>query len=239
MISYRIPSIQLNQSQEHLPLNIVQFKESSVDAKAEFIPLEMLDIFEHDRQIKVIERPINHNISQYLDTAAPKLASGFKCAVRAGQAISAKLLADNVLPNQAGRDAFLADLDCLSDLYIDLIACPQVSLRIEVLNTAMCPKFHVDKTGIRMLCTYQGQGTQWLDDQYANRAKLGMASGNLDDSQSGLILDTQAVHVVPAFAIALLKGSLWQGNHMRGIIHRSPAVLGNKPRVMLAIDAVW
>lgn len=234
-----MPLIQLNQSQEHLPLNMVQFKESSVDSKTEFIPLEMLDIFEHDRQIKVIERPINHNISQYLDTSVPKLASGFKCAVRAGQATSSKLLADNVLPNQVGRDEFLVDLDCLSDLYFNLIACPQVSLRLEVLNTAMCPKFHVDKTGIRMLCTYQGQGTQWLDDQYADRAELGMASGSLDDSRSGLILNTQAVHKVPAFAIALLKGSLWQGNHMRGIIHRSPAVLGNQPRVVLVIDAIW
>jgi len=239
MISYRIPSVQLNQSQEHLPLNMVQFKESSVDAKANFNPLEMLDIFEHGRQIKVIDRPVNHNITQYLNAVAPKLASGFKYAVNAGQATSAKLLADNVLPIQAGRDAFLADLDCLSDLYFDLIDSPQLSLRIEVLNTAMCPKFHVDKTGIRMLCTYQGQGTQWLDDEYADRTKLGMASGKLDDSQSGLILNLQAVHVVPTFAVALLKGSLWQGNHMRGIIHRSPSVLDNSPRVLLAIDAIW
>lgn len=239
MISYRTPSKPLNQPQEHLPLSMARLRESSVGAKADFNPLEMLDIFKHGRQIKVIDRPINHNITQYLNAVAPKLASGFKYAVNAGQATSAKLLADNVLPIQAGLDAFLADLDCLSDLYFDLIGCPQVSLRIEVLNSAMCPKFHVDKTGIRMLCTYRGQGTQWLDEQYADRGKLGMASGNLDDSLSGLILNPQAIHSVPVFAIALLKGSLWQGNHMRGIIHRSPAVLGNQPRVMLAIDAIW
>jgi len=239
MISYRIPSNQLQPLQNHLQFDMTQFKESTANVKTDFNPLEMLDIFEHDRQIKVIERPNNPSISQYLETVAPKLTSGFKYVVQAGQVISAKLLADNVLPNGAGLDAFLADLDCLSDLYFDLIGCPQVGLRTEVLNTAMCPKFHVDKTGVRMLCTYQGQGTQWLDDEYADRTKLGMASGNLDDSLSGLIQNPQAVHVVPTFAIALLKGSLWQGNHMRGIIHRSPAVLGNQHRVMLAIDAIW
>jgi hypothetical protein len=237
MTSYQTSLSVSKYALSHPPAN--QITDNKVQLKVGINPPELLDIFEHGRQIKVIERSVNYNITQYLDAVAPKLASGFKYEVSAGQATSSKLLADYVLPNQAGRDAFLADLDCLSDLYFGLIGCPQVGLRIEVLNTAMCPKFHVDKTGIRLLCTYQGQGTQWLDDEYADRTKLGMASGKLDDSQSGLILNPQAVQEVPAFAIALLKGSLWQGNHMHGIIHRSPAVLGNQLRIMLAIDAIW
>ena len=239
MISYRIPSNQFNQSQEHRLMNLVHIKKEPIDAKSEFNPLEMLDIFEHGRQIKVIERTANPYITQYLDTAAPKLAKGFNYVMHAGQVISAKLLKDNVLPNQTGREAFLLDIDHLSDLYFNLMGCPQIGLRIEVLNSAMCPKFHVDKTGIRMLCTYQGQGTQWLEDIYADRSKLGMASAHLDDSNSGLILNPQGVHTAPRFAIALLKGSLWQGNHMAGVIHRSPAFLDSSPRVLLALDALW
>ena len=238
MILYRAPSQSLNKQQAHIPSNSKQFNESVVLAKTDFNPHEMLDIFEHDRQIKVIERSINHGIRKYLDAIAPTLGKGFKYVASAGEAISHKLLSNNVLPNQTGRDAFLADLDCLSELYFDLFGCPQVGLRLEVLNAAMCPKFHVDKTGIRLLCTYQGLGTQWLDDQYADRTKLGMASGKLDDGQSGLILNPKGVHEVPVFGIALLKGSLWQGNHMRGIIHRSPPVSDNKPRVLVAMDAV-
>jgi len=46
--------------------------------------------------------------------------------------------------------------------------------------------------------------------------------------------------VIPPFAVALLKGSLWQGNGGRGVIHRSPAVTpGETPRVLLAMDADW
>ena len=45
---------------------------------------------------------------------------------------------------------------------------------------------------------------------------------------------------MPPFAVALLKGDLWQGNAGRGIIHRSPSMpLDQVPRVLVAIDAIW
>lgn len=236
MIAYRIP---LKLPQAHLQLKNTSFKRVSVEINAVFNPLELLDIFERGRQIKVIERPTDSLISQYLALVAPKVGNGFKYVVRAGQAVSTQLLADNTLPDQIGRDTFLAELDHLSELYTDLIGCPNIGVRLEVLNSAMCPRFHVDKTGIRLLCTYLGQGTQWLDDIYADRSKLGLASANIDDSDSGLILDPKGVHQAQRFAVVLLKGSMWQGNGTRGIIHRSPPVLDNKLRVMLAIDAIW
>lgn len=38
----------------------------------------------------------------------------------------------------------------------------------------------------------------------------------------------------------VVKGSLWQGNGGRGIVHRSPAVAADEaPRVLLAMDASW
>lgn len=236
MIAYRIP---LKLPQPQLQLKNTSFKRVTVEINSVFNPLELLDIFEHGQQIKVIERPTDSIISQYLALITPKLGSGFKYVVRAGQAVSTQLLADNTLPDQIGRDTFLAELDHLSELYTDLIGCPNIGVRLEVLNSAMCPRFHVDKTGIRLLCTYLGQGTQWLEEAYADRTKLGFASANIDDGDSGLILDSKGVHQAQTFAVVLLKGSLWQGNHMRGIIHRSPPVLDNKPRVMLAIDAMW
>lgn len=213
---------------------------NKIESAVKFNPIEMLDIFEHGKQIKVIERAINQEIIDYLKLVAPQLGTGFKAALPASQIISTKLLTENTLPNHVGRDRFLKELDCLTGLYIDLLGCPNIGVRLEVLNHAMCPKFHVDKTGIRLLCTYVGEGTQWLDDTYADRTKLGMASVNMEDSVSGLILDASGIHQVKNFHIALLKGSMWQGNGMQGIIHRSPAVLNDgQARIMLAIDAMW
>lgn len=239
MISYRAPTNPANESNVSLQFNHANFKKLAFTGSDEFNPLDMLDIFEHYRQIKVIERPSNNVITQYLTAASTQLNQGVKYILPANQTPSTKLLQDKVLPDIAGRDQFLADLDYLSTLYVDLIGSPQIGIRLEVLNTAMCPKFHVDKTGIRMLCTYIGQGTEWLDDAYADRSKLGMATVKMDDSDSGLILNQRGVHQVPTFAIALLKGSLWQGNHMRGIIHRSPAIKDNQTRILLALDAIW
>lgn len=187
----------------------------------------------------MLKRAVNVDIANYLDKAEPKLGKGFQYLIDANEPVSAKLIKDNSLPGDKGRDEFLADIDYLASLYVDLLGCKSIGVRLEVLSQAMCPKFHVDKTGIRMLCTYQGQGTEWLDDTYAVRTKLGMVSINMEDSDSGLILDSKGIHRVDLFGVALLKGSLWQGNATCGIIHRSPVVLDSKPRIMLAVDAMW
>jgi Protein of unknown function (DUF1826) len=237
MIAYRLAQATPSLPKPHLTVQEQAPKPLANHTISDFNPLEALEIFEHGRQIKVINRPINEEISKYLVSA--NLRYGAKFILPVGQSFSSKLLASHALPKHAGRDAFLADLDHLSELYADLMDCAQIGIRLEVLSGAMCPKFHVDRTGIRMLCTYQGQGTEWLEDAYANRAKLGMSAGNLSDNESGLILDTKGIHQVPQFAIALLKGSAWQGNHMHGIIHRSPPVLDDKPRVLVAMDAIW
>ncbi|MCL7421228.1 MAG: DUF1826 domain-containing protein [Methylobacter sp.] len=64
----------------------------------------------------------------------------------------------------------------------------------------MCPRFHVDSVTCRLFCTYGGVGTEWLEDAYVDRGKLGRASAGLKDEQSGLILDPDAISAMPAYA---------------------------------------
>ena len=52
----------------------------------------------------------------------------------------------------------VVDLDGLAELYVDLLGGDAVGLRLEVIECAMCPRFHVDHVGIRMLCTFCGPG---------------------------------------------------------------------------------
>lgn len=204
-----------------------------------FDAIDLLDIFTQTQQITVVERPSDIRITQYLQQASSAVGRGFQLTVAASQFVSEQVLTQRLLPNHVGRDALLADLDLLAHLYIDLIGCPRIGLRMEVLHSAMCPKFHVDRTGIRLLCTYTGLGTQWLDDQYADRSKLGGHNVSLSDIDSGLILHPKGIHQAPVFAITLLKGSLWQGNQQRGVIHRSPPVTAGQTRMVIAIDALW
>lgn len=214
-------------------------KLQSSPAPIDFDALAFLSIFNHEQQINVVERPASAKISQYLQSVATLLGRGFQLTLHAGESIAQHVIKQRLLPQQAGYELLVADMELLAHLYFDLLGCPRIGLRLEVLQGAMCPKFHVDRTGIRMLCTYLGPGTEWLDDAYADRSQLGAHSPSQGNTNTSLVLDNKGLHQVPSFAIALLKGSLWQGNTHRGVIHRSPSVATEQTRVMLAIDALW
>jgi hypothetical protein len=198
---------------------------------------DLAAIFDDAVQIAVLPRAADPTITGYLAQAVATgtLGSGFRIALRFGDR---PVLSS--LPDLPGRDVLAGDLGALAELYGDLLGCDTVGLRMEVVGRAMCPRFHVDHVGIRMLCTYRGPGTEWLDEDCADRNFLGARSGGLPDHETGLIRDNAGIRAVPPFAIVLLKGDLWQGNAGHGIIHRSPMVTEDQvPRVLVAIDAVW
>lgn len=198
-------------------------------------PAALIDIFEPEVQLAIWQRPADPAIAAYLDTNRHQLGSGMRTRLALGEQPD---LSD--LPAGAGRDALARDMARLAELLGDLLDCPQIALRLEVITGAMCPRLHVDRVGIRLLCTYRGPGTEWIADAGADRRKLGSGSGGLPDTHSGLFGPDTRVETIPAFAVALLKGSLWQGNGARGVIHRSPAVVPHdRPRVILALDGIW
>ncbi len=144
------------------------------------------------------------------------------------------------LPSAPGREAACADVEQLIDMLATLLDPPALGVRLEVLDRAMCPRFHVDRVGVRLLCTYRGPGMELLDEAGADRRWLGVAGHGLDDELSGLVRDPAAIQQVPRLAILLMKGAGWPGNEHFGAIHRSPRVdLADRPRIVLAIDALW
>ena len=197
--------------------------------------LRLIDIFEPETPVVVVKRDTDPVIDAYLATVAHRIGSGFRYALKSGSTVP-----HHLLPAHTGQEAFAADLNQLVGIYADLLDCPSIGLRLEVVNRAMCPRFHVDHVGIRLLCTYRGPATEWLEDACADRSKLGPASPDVSDENSGVILNPTGIHRAAPYAIVLLKGSRWQGNEGSGIIHRSPIVTSNTaPRVLLSLDALW
>ncbi|WP_079437348.1 DUF1826 domain-containing protein [Zoogloea sp. LCSB751] len=198
-------------------------------------PAALIDIFQPDVQLAVWQRPIDQAIADYLEANRPHLGRGLRSSLAADECPH---LAE--LPVAPGRDALAADMGRLAELLRDLLDCPHIGLRLEVIGRAMCPRFHVDRVGIRLLCTYRGPGTEWIADTGANRARLGSGACGVPDDVSGLMGADTRIESIASFSVALLKGSLWQGNAGRGIIHRSPAVpVDALPRVVLALDGMW
>lgn len=200
-------------------------------------PDELTRIFDLDIQIVHWQRQDNSAITTYLQRvlASNLFGSGFRTVVRVGEG-----LGPNLLPDFHGRTAMVEDIFLISDIYSELLGCDEIALRLEVLGGAMCPRFHVDRTGMRLVCTYRGPGTEWIDDRRIDRSKLGIGSMGLPDSASGLFDSRTTVEAAASFDVVLFKGSLWQGNAGRGAIHRSPTVAPESgPRILLVMDAIW
>lgn len=198
-------------------------------------PLGLTRIFDPEIQLAQWRRPAEPVIAEWLAAHASDLGSGLRQTLAQGQQPDLCRL-----PPGAGRDALAADIALLADMLTELLDAETIGYRLEVVGKAMCPRLHVDRVGIRLLCTYRGPGTEWVEDASVNRRFLGAASGGQPDERSGLLFAGHRIEAIPPFAVALLKGSLWQGNAGQGIVHRSPAIATEQaPRVLLAMDAGW
>jgi hypothetical protein len=201
------------------PTDAVQRADTLADLTRIFVP---------ETQICVHSPPGSPNLLGALAGVRASGGSGLRAVVR--------LSADGVpdiealaLPPAFAHPALRRELAFLLELYGDLLGCTAIGLRIERLERAMCPGWHVDRTGIRLLRTWCGPGTQWLDDPWIDpRGLPGSAAGATATGQAR------------PFDILLLKGSAWQGNAAGGAIHRSPQVdPGSGPRILVALDALW
>lgn len=140
------------------------------------------------------------------------------------------------LPNVDGRDALIRDIALLVDVYCCLFDLNTAGLRLTQVDRAMCPRFHVDQVPCRLITTYAGPATQWLDEQSLNRQKLGRGNNGQPDSYSGLIRADADVQQISVGDVALLKGERWEGNEGRGAVHRSPGVDNGQYRLLLTLD---
>jgi hypothetical protein len=147
-----------------------------------------------------------------IDTAITDYCRRLSFAMPLKRIVSADSVHQDVgfaLPDAPGKSALLADISLQCQMFACLMDCQQLGLRLETLTKPMCPKFHTDHLACRLVTTYLGPGTEWLDTD----GKLSQAS---------------------AFAVTLLKGSGWEGNEQHAIVHRSPAF--DTPRVLLTLD---
>ena len=204
-------------------------------------PAELVRIFHPFIQIAIWERGVDSVIDRYIrrGLASNLFRNGFRTIVHPDEGLPSEFL-----PRFPGCDEMADDVRFIARLYSDLLGCDEIAVRLEVIDKAMCPRFHVDRTGIRLICTYHGRGTEWIDDERVDREKLGpplngVAGNGVAGDAPGLFDEGTKIEASAPFDIILLKGSLWQGNAQRGAVHRSPPVIAGEFRVVLVMDAVW
>ena len=124
------------------------------------------------------------------------------------------------------------DLLNIARVYFPLTKGRRVTMRLETTDQDGCPRFHTDRTHLRLLCTYLGPGTEWLRDDQADR------EAQLAGAPNREILITDKPSQLGRFWVGLLKGSAFPGNSLNGLIHRSPPSQGSGiTRVLFCLDS--
>jgi len=124
------------------------------------------------------------------------------------------------LPKGRERAWLEADITALSDMFATLMSAQYLRLRLDVVTTNACRKFHIDAITARLVCTYRGTGTQY-----------GISTNGDDPSR---------VFTVQTGAPILLRGTKWPEAPASGLLHRSPPIEGTgETRLLLVLDPVF
>lgn len=212
----------------------VQSRQALQDSQAEILT----SVYQTNANMVVWQRKLNNQIQHAVNeilSDRPKLKLSMVVAPQdTSAAIKEALCTSPSSPTQVLSD----DIALLVDMFCCLFELKQAGLRITSLDRAMCPKFHVDKVPCRLVTTYKGVGTEWLPHHLADRSRLGTASIGKSDAESGLYKTATDIQQLKQGDVALLKGELWHNNEGAGLIHRSPDINRDNPRLVLTLDFI-
>ena len=123
------------------------------------------------------------------------------------------------LTDGAERAWLQQDIIGLADILSDLMNARYLWLRLDVVTTNGCRKFHIDVATARLVCTYRGTGTQYGDSSDGD--------------------DPRRVFTVQTGAPILLRGTLRPTEPPSSLLHRSPPIEGTgETRFVLVLDPV-
>ncbi len=104
------------------------------------------------------------------------------------------------------------DIASLADRFLTELDRDAAHFRLEIVTETTCPRFHTDMVHVRLIATYLGHGTEYVE-QHA----------------------PEEVRQLPTGAVALFKGR-HHPTHAGTVHHRSPATTAESPRLVLILD---
>ena len=125
-------------------------------------------------------------------------------------------------PRCPERAALISDIVLLARKFSASMKAPFLNLRLDVVRTNSCRKFHIDSVTVRLICAYRGPGTQY---------------GISEDGRG-----PRNISSVPAGSPIILRGTLWSDRRNmqlphRGLLHRSPPIEGTgTTRLLLVLE---
>jgi len=191
------------------------------------------NIYEDDVNMVIWQRELSDELIasvNYLVTSSPTFQTSMK--------VTPEGVADSLEEPLRSSEyiALKQNIAELVDMFCCLFELSRVGLRMNVLNAAMCPRFHVDRVPSRLVTTYQGAASEWLKHATVDRTKLGLGNQGLPDHESGLYQKEDHIQHLGSGDVALLKGESWFNNEGAGLVHRSPSMQNGDSRLLLTLD---
>jgi len=105
-------------------------------------------------------------------------------------------------------------------------------LTLELVDKTLCPLFHVDKVLCRLVTTYSGSTTEWLENDNTDRQAL------VDRQHDKTVIDASGINRFSVGDVLLFKGQSWSDETGHGVVHRSPLAEPDRRRLILTLDIV-
>lgn len=199
-------------------------------------PDVLTDIYQDDVNIVTWQRDLENELTTAVDSF---LAHNTKLAsVLVVTPENCVEVLSEKFENSDAITALINDITLLVDMFCCLFELKGAGLRLTVLDRPMCPRFHVDRIPCRLVTTYHGIATQWLNNSIIDRSKLGAGSQGKPDEQSGLLQNIDDINQLTQGDVAILKGENWDEQEGAGLVHRSPAVSQGERRLLLTLDFI-
>lgn len=181
-------------------------------------PNALGSIRDEDCNLAIWERPGECAMASLLDFAPEDVR--FTSALRELETRLSREVTCAGYPANPARAALAQDILALAQRYAGIMELEAVSVRLAIVTTNSCRKFHADYVKARLIATYVGTGTQWVDTDDVER----LARGE----------EPRRVHTMNAGDVGLFKGKMWTESPA---IHRSPPIEGtDETRLILVLD---
>lgn len=178
-------------------------------------PAVLARILDPDCQLAIWHRPRPDGL-QWIDVLDWDAIEDIVEQVRAAapEATVRPALADAGYPDGDGTDALCDEVCTMVRHFARVMAVDALRMRLEVIDTNACRKFHMDHVKARLLMPLSGPGTQWIH-----------AADGPD----------APVNTLTAGEVGLFKGRIW--TEEPAILHRSPPIDGTgQSRLLLVLD---
>lgn len=156
--------------------------------------------------ILVLERPPLDEIREAVLSGAVK-----ECRFSFDRESAESAISTGLRKVQINSPALATDILALAWSFLEQFALKTANIRIELVKSQSCPKFHCDNVHIRLVTTYLGPTTEYQ------------------------ITGDRNIYATPLYGLTFLKGHQ-SATHRDTVHHRSPEVPEGEKRLCVVID---